>query len=160
MRGSFAAARGLRLRLRRRMTRFDPGWRLSRPRSPTAGGTALRSPAVRVRVAPRTRCLSGRRSSAPCKGGSPVRPWGEARGGRWGNRQTRSALTREFPGSRPGRPAHACLVVTAARALGKGVDGVQFSGQAPCDRSVSGSARDLAKVLARVRISSVTLKPL
>ena len=60
----------------RRMARFDPGWRLSRPRSPTAGGTALRSPAVRVRVAPRTRCLSGRRSSAPCKGGSPVRPWG------------------------------------------------------------------------------------
>jgi hypothetical protein len=34
---------------------------------------------------------------------------------------------------------------------------VRVPSSAPCDRSVSGSARDFAKVLGRVRISSVTL---
>jgi hypothetical protein len=38
--------------------------------------------------------------------------------------------SRHDAGSSPARPTHACLVVVAARILGKDVDGVQFSGQA------------------------------
>ena len=55
-------------------------------------------------------------------------------------------------GARPNRasPAHACLVVTAARRHGKAIVGVQFSEQAPCGCGAT-AAHHLAKVRVRVR---------
>ena len=80
--------------------------------------------------------------------GRPVAPW-----------------TRRLPGSSPGRPAHACLVATVSipPRYGGGRSSILRAGSARssalCDRSVSGLAREFAKLAGPVRIRSVTRRP-
>jgi hypothetical protein len=85
--GSFAAAHGLRLRLRTADGPVRPRVAALRPRSPTAGGTRMRVWVVRVRVAPRT-LAPGSNDRAPL-----VRPALEA-GARWFESSSRNDALR------------------------------------------------------------------
>jgi hypothetical protein len=83
-----------------------------------------------------------------CKPGTRVRHLLEALDGRLLCRQGRRDFeSRHDAGSSPARPAHACLVITAARLLGTEAVRVRFPGQAPRGCS-SGEERDLAMVEA------------
>ena len=96
---------------------------------------------MRVQISPSARCRlssSGRARSLYLRGS----PFEAGRRLRWAVAQLAELrfLVPPVPGSSPGRPAHACLVIMAARRHGKAAAGVRFPEQALCGRGAGGSA--------------------
>jgi hypothetical protein len=92
---------------------------------------------LRVRIPPSAQRPSDRRPAAPCT----------------------SSLPSSTLGKGSGRPAHACLVTTAACLPGTEAVGVRFPGQAPCGCGVV-VTHHLAMVKARVRFPVSALEAL